>query len=174
MLPGIVALLLVVQSNPSSLQSFIIERARVGPVSIGADAHSIYSQFRDRARLIDLKLEGQLSPALEIRLSASQLFPSIVAEIAPAANRLLVSRIHVFDPSLRLADGIGIGSTYGDLRSRYKIDWVGSGESAIYARVEQLAISFQLDTSGLAGLSSIRDPEKVPGNVRIVSLMLTR
>ena len=173
MLTRILALLLVMQSAPSSRQAFVVERARVGSVSIGADAVSLYSEFGDRARLIDLKLEGHLSPALEIRLFGSQFTPSIIAEIAPAANRLVVSRIHVLDPSLRTADGIGIGSTYGELRSRYKIDWVGSGEGAVYARVEQLAISFQLDTSGAAGLLSIRDPEKVPVDVRIVSLMLT-
>jgi hypothetical protein len=170
----ILALLLAMQSALSSQQSFVVERARVGPVSIDADADSIYNEFRDRARLIDLRLEGHLSPALEIRLFGSQLAPSIIAEIAPAGNRLVVSRIHVIDPSLRTADGIGVGSTYGELRSRYRVDWVGSGEGAVYARVEQLAISFRLDTSGPAPLSSIRDPERVPVDVRIVSLMLTR
>jgi hypothetical protein len=174
MLPSILALLLIMQSAPSSRQSFVVERARVGSVSIGADADTIYGEFGDRARLIDLKLEGHLSPALEIRLFGSQLVPSIIAEVAPTANRLVVSRIHVLDPSLRTADGIGVGSTYGELRSRYKVDWVGSGEGAVIARVEQLAISFQLDTSGSTALSSIRDPEKVPVDVRIVSLMLTR
>ena len=154
--------------------SLVVERARVGPVSIGAAADSICSEFRDRARLIDLKLEGHLTPALEIKLFGSQLVGSIVAEIAPANSRLVVTRIHVIDPSLRTKEGIGVGSTYQELRSRYKVDWVGSGEGSFFARVEGLAISFQLDTSGPVALWSIRDPDRIPNGTRIVSMMLTR
>jgi hypothetical protein len=158
----------------SPQQSFVVERARVGPVSIGGTADSIYREFGDRARLIDLKLEGHLSPAIEIKLFESQLVASIIAEIGPANNQLVVTRIHVVDPSLRTRDGIGVGSTYGELRSRHQVDWVGSGEGKVFARVEKLAISVELDASGPMALSSIRDPEKVPAGVRIVSLMLTR
>ena len=39
---------------------------------------------------------------------------------------------------------------------------------------EPPGISFQLDTSGPMRLSSIRDPSKVPAEVRIVSMLLTR
>lgn len=154
--------------------AMVVERSRAGPVSIGASAEAIYGQFGDRARLIDLKLEGHLSPALEIKLFGSQLVPSVVAEIGAADNKLVVTRIHVVDPSLRTKEGIGVGSTYGDLRSRYPVEWVGSGEGRVVARVETLGISFQLDTSGPVPLWSIRDPGQVPKDVRIVSLMLTR
>ena len=167
-------ILMTLQSASAFQQSFVVERARVGPVSIGAAADSIYSEFRDRIRLIDFELEGHLSPALEIKLFGSQLVASIIAEIAPANNRLVVTRIHMLDPSLRTRAGIGVGSTFGELRSQYKINWVGSGEGAVVARVEDLAISFQLDTSGPVSLWSIRDPEQVPAGVRIVSMMLTR
>jgi hypothetical protein len=170
------ALALFVALQPASppQQSWVVERARVGPVSIGAAADSIYSTFRDRARLIDLKLEGHLSPALEIKLFGSQLAASLVAEIGPASDRLVVTRIHVLDPTLRTKDGIGVGSTFEELRSRYRIDWVGSGEGSVFARVQELGASFQLDTSGPVNLSSIRDPQQVPATVRIVSIMLNR
>lgn len=174
MLSTVLALFVALQPSSPLQQSFVIERAWVGPVSIGAAADSIYGEFGDRARLIDLKLEGHLSPALEIKLFGSQLVASMIAEIAPANNRLVVTRIHVLDPGLRTRDGIGVGSTYGELRSRHHIDWVGSGEGSVFARVEELAISFQLDTSGPWALWSIRDPAQVPAGVRIVSMMLTR
>jgi hypothetical protein len=73
MLAIVLALLVALQSPASSEQRWVVERGRVGPVLIGAAAESIYSHFGDRARLIDLKLEGHLSPALEIRLFGSQL-----------------------------------------------------------------------------------------------------
>ena len=87
--------------------------------------------------------------------------------LAPAQDVAVVERA-------RTKDGIGVGSTYEELRSRYSVDWVGSGEGGFFARVETLGISFQLDTSGRAALSSLRDPRQVPKHVRVVSLMLTR
>ena len=58
--------------------------------------------------------------------------------------------------------------------TRYAIDWVGSGEGAFIARVEALGISFELETSGPKPLWSIRDPNEVPKDVRVVGMMLTR
>jgi hypothetical protein len=107
----LLALIVAPQPASSLQQSFVVERGRVGPVAIGATADSIYNTFRDRVRLVDLKLEGHLSPALEIKLYTSQLTPSVIAEIGPGDAGLVVTRIHVLDPTLRTAEGIGIGST---------------------------------------------------------------
>jgi len=152
----------------------VVERGRVGPVAISAAAETVYREFRDRARLIDLKLEGHLSPALEIRWFGSQPGASLIAEILPSNNELVVSRIRVLDSRLRTKEGIGIGSTYGELRSRYSVDWVASGEGDFLARVEALGLSFTLDTSGLPAGRTIRDPALVPGTVRIIAMLLTR
>jgi len=74
----------------------------------------------------------------------------------------------------RTKEGIGIGSTFGELGSKYTIDWIGSGEGSVFARVETLAISFELDNTGPTRLSAVRDPAKVPLDVRIVGMLLTR
>lgn len=162
------------QLATSAEPPFVVERSRVGPVAIGATAQSLYEAFRDRARLVDLKLEGMLSPALELRLYGARLAPSIIAEISPVGGQQVVTRIHVFDPSLRTKEGIGVGSTYGELRARYAVDWVAWGESSFIARVESQGMSFELDPYGPQPLWSIRDQDKVPNDVRIVSIMLTR
>jgi hypothetical protein len=174
MLLPILALLVALQPTAQLERNLVVERGRAGPVAIGAIAESVYGEFRDRAKLIDLQLEGHLSPALELKLFDAQLLASIIAEIGPTSNGLVVTRIHVLDPSLRTKAGIGVGSTYAELRSAYRVDSVGSGEGSFFARVEELAISFQLDTSGRVPLWSIRDPEQVPNGVRIVSMMLTK
>ena len=156
------------------LDAVVVERGRVGTVAIGTFAETVYQEFGDRARLIDLKLEGHLSPALEIKLSGSQTGASLIAEIVPSNNRLVVSRINVLDARLRTKQGIGIGSTYADLRSAYSIDRVGSGEGNFFARVDALAMSFQLDLSGLPGTQVTRDPARVPNEARVVGILLTR
>jgi hypothetical protein len=167
-------MVIALQSAPAPPEGMVVERGRVGPISIGATAESVYDKFGSRARLVDLTLEGMLSPALEVKLFGSQLVGSIIAEIGPANNRLVVTRIHVVDPGLRTKGGVGVGSTYEELRSRYSVDWVGSGEGTFVARVETLGMSFQLDTSGPKPLWAVRDPHQVPKDVRVVGIMLTR
>jgi hypothetical protein len=168
MLIATLTVLLAVQNLP------LVERARVGPVSIGAAAEPIAREFGDRARLIDMHLEGQFSPAFEIRLFGAQAGASLIAEISPSNNQLVVTRIRVLDPRLRTKEGIGIGSTYADLRSRYSVDWVASGEGDFFARVESLGISFMLDMSGEQKARTGRNAALVPGDVRVVGMLLTR
>ena len=168
------ALFVTLQAAAPQQETLVVERGRAGSVAIGATADSVYSEFRERAKLVDLRLEGHLSPALELKRSGAQLVPSIIAEIGPSGNGLVVTRVNVLDPSFRTKAGIGVGSTYAELRAAYKIDWVGSGEGNFFARVEELGISFQLDTSGQVPLWSIRDPARVPPGVRITSMLLTR
>jgi hypothetical protein len=154
---------------------WLVERGRVGPVSIGASAHTVYEQFRDdRVKLVDLRYEGMLSPALELKRFGQTAAPSLIAELAVMRNQLVVYRIQVVDAAIRTKEGIGIGSTFADLRSRYQVDSVGSGEGNVFARVETLGTSFQLDTTGTVPLWSIRDTSKVPGTVRIVSMLVTQ
>jgi len=165
------AILLALLAPQPPQNALTVERARAGPVAIGAVAEDVYREFG--ARLMDLKLEGYLTPALEISLPGSER-PSLIAEIGASDDTLVVTRIRVLDPRLRTKEGIGIGSTYADLRSRYRIAWVGSGEEDFVARAEPLGISFMLDVSGQQGLRSVRDPERIPDNVRVIGLFLTR
>lgn len=157
---------------PPLVQTWVVERGRVGQVAIGDTAESLVEEFDDRARLVDLRLEGQFSPALELKLVGAQLAPSLVAEIGPSKGTFVVSRIHVLDPAIRTKANVGVGSTYAELRAAYPIEWVGAGETGFFARVEALAISFELDVR--SQVPQIRDPGQVPGSTRVVRMMLTR
>ncbi len=164
----------VIQATQSNPDVWLVERGRVGPIALGASAHAVYEQFRTRVKLVDLQLEGMLSPALEVRRFGQQTTPSLIAELGAVGNDLVVTRIQVVDPALRTKDGIGIGSTFAELRAKYTVDWIGSGEGSVFARVEALGISFQLDQTGQKDLWKIREPSKVPGEVRISSMLVTR
>lgn len=174
MLSAIIAVFVVLQSTVALDEALVVERGRAGSVTIGATAESVYKEFGDRAKLVDLRLEGHLSPALELKRFGAQLVPSIIAEIGASPAGLVVTRLNVIDPGFKTRARIGVGATYAALRSAYSIAWVGSGEGGYFARVEELGISFQLDTSGPVQLWSIRDPARIPPDTRIMGMLLTR
>jgi hypothetical protein len=168
MLLGLSAALTLASSQSTTP---IVERGRVGSIAIGAPAESVRREFGERVRLVDLNLEGMLSPAFEVKLATAQIGPSLVVEINPVNSRLVVTRINVVDPTLRTKEGIGVGSTFAELRARYAVDWVGSGEGSFFARVEAIGMSFRLDVP--PGWPRTLNPRDVPPGTRIVSILLT-
>ena len=69
-------LLAPVGATAAQPSTIVIRKHQAGPVSLGASAQAIYAAFRGRSRFIDLALEGQLSPALELT------FPETRAAVA--------------------------------------------------------------------------------------------
>ena len=65
--------------------------------------------------------------------------------------------------------------TVSDLRAAYRVSWVSPGEGRVYMRVEELGASFELDQSGPRApqLALIKDPAAVPGDVKIIGILLT-
>ena len=80
----VLVLFVILQAAAPQQETLVVERGRAGSVAIGATADSVYSEFRERAKLVDLRLEGHLSPALELKRFGAQLVPSIIAEIGPS------------------------------------------------------------------------------------------
>lgn len=177
LLPVLLASVLVFPHQTFSAQrSPVIRKHEVGPVSLGTSAQVVYSMFRGRSRLVDLALEGHLTPALELSFPETGVEGGVLAELVPRENDLVVWRIAVTNPNVRTEKGIGIGSSVDELRAHYAITGVGSGEGRVFIRVDELSASFELDRSGAGGdrLWQIREPNHVPGRTKIASILLTR
>ena len=153
-----------------------IERFQVGQVVIGKPAEDVYEAFpAERRRLVDLGLEGQLSPALEFTFPGTTRTNGVVAELE-CQRGLMVSRIFVRDPAFRTAKGVGVGSSVGELRAAYRLDSVVSGEGTVGIRVEELSATFEIDQTGPGGdrFWRLRTAETIPASVKIIAVLLTK
>jgi hypothetical protein len=140
--------------------AFLLESGKAGSFEVGATADEIYSLAgRDNVRLVPLFKEGMFEPALEVQLTGSSTRPSMVARIRewPCAQ-FSVWGLEVRDRRFRTREGIGIGSTLGELRRHYKVEMGGieSGNSSAIVP-SMMNISFVLDAIDAPGdLSKVK------------------
>ena len=129
-------------------KDFLIEPGKAGGFEVGMPVDEIYQLFgRDNVRLVDLFAEGMFVPALEVRVPGSKVQPSITAEIREwPCTRFSIWRMSVHDPRFRTREGLGVGSTLGELRQHYRVE-VLTGEGSIVAFVPSMNLSFILDAA---------------------------
>ena len=121
---------------------FTLARGRVGRLTIGMTVDDVIALFGDqRVKQVDLQLEGMPTPALEIRLgNVSAAKASLVAElVSPTDNRIW--RVKVFDRRFATSDGLGIGSTLGQILARHSVR-MGVGEGSVGAIADDLQMTF--------------------------------
>lgn len=126
--------------------TFLLESGKAGPFEVGATVEEIYNLVgRDHVRLVNLFNEGIFTPALAIQAPGSNTEPTIVAHIRewPCAQ-FSVWGIEVQDRRFGTREGLGIGSTLGELRRHYKVKMMrGEGDEIAFAPTMNL--SFALD-----------------------------
>jgi hypothetical protein len=161
-------------SSSRTNDAFILSRGEAGSVKTGMTIDQLYSIVgRGRTRLVDEQLEGLFSPAIEIYLTDRQRDrPSLVAEVVGRGSGFVVGRITVYDPRFKTSKGIGVGSTLGEIRRNYKVNFIGFGEGPLVARVEQLGMSFALDARPPAKWYKSQDAKLIPNNARVIFVFL--
>jgi len=139
---------------PAQSAEWQLTPTRAGKIILGMTIDSLHDAVgRENVRLVDLMLEGQFSPALQVYQPFQPGSPLAIAEIVGTCG-FRVSRISAVSPLLRTADGLGVGSTIGEVRKRYPAARIGRGEGSVLI-VEPLQMSFSTVNDTFADSSRV-------------------
>jgi hypothetical protein len=167
----------IAQENRSS-DNFLLDRHKAGYLEIGMDVDSVYNIYGlDNIKIVDLQSEGAFSPAIRIFMNGGPDSSASLVAVIECQNKFewLIHSIGVYDNRFRTKEGIGAGSTLGDLRKTYKVNWIDFGEGPLMAGVEDIEMSFRLDIA-FEDIPSewfkSRDPGLIPDSVKVKSVGL--
>lgn len=167
--------LLLSAYGQSSGCGYLLSKGKAGPISSGMTVDELYAKVgRTNTKLVDLQLEGFFSPAIELYLNPNQRTkPSLVAEITGQYSTFRIDRVTINDPRFKTVNGIGIGSTLGEIRHNYKVDWIGFCEGPLCARVEQLGMTFALDFAHPPRKwYKTNNPALIPNSAKVVWILV--
>ncbi|MBN1626925.1 MAG: hypothetical protein JW944_10410, partial [Deltaproteobacteria bacterium] len=153
---------------------------KAGDIEIGMQVEEVYQIVgNDNTKLTDLFREDMFEPVMEIYYEGIQSSrkPSLVAEISPPGpliHTYTIGRINVYDQKFSTKEGIGVGSTLGDLKKLYKVDQIGYGEGTVYALVESLCMSFELPSKwyGVRNPDGTAGPNLIPDTEKIIAVLI--
>jgi hypothetical protein len=154
---------------------FLLTKQRVGAVVIGMtidDLHAIHKP--SSTRLVAHYPEGMFTPMLEVYLegATNKSIASLLIGIDKNSD-WIVGNITVNDARFRTDKGIGVGSTLGAIRKAYAVKSIGFGEGPLYANVEEINMSFELDiTNPPDEWYKTHDQRLIPDGAKVVSVSL--
>ena len=153
--------------------SFLLSKNKAGEIEIGMTIDALHKKYEPRLTKLTAQYpEGMFSPVLEIYLNGKlqNVEPSITVAIDKEKD-WIVGGIRVKDKRFKTSKGIGIGATLGEIRKTYKVNWIDFGEGSLFANVEDLGISFELDFSNPSDKwYQTRNQSLIPDSVRVVSI----
>jgi hypothetical protein len=156
---------------------YLLEKNRAGQVELGMTIDELHTRYEPSStKLVATYVEGMFAPVLELysRGAAKKGRPPLVIAI-DKDREWVVGGIQVNDARFRTAKGIGVGSTLGDIRKAYAVKWIDFGEGPLYANVDELSMSFELDLAQPPSeWYKTKDQRLIPDRAKVVSVNLYR
>lgn len=91
-------------------EQLVLTKSSVAGIGIGSSVEELYSVFgKENTTLKDLYLEGTFSPVIEVKT------PKMLCELECSD----IWRITLFDAVIRTEKGIGVGSTFAEVKAAY-------------------------------------------------------
>jgi hypothetical protein len=135
---------------------FVLDEGRVGEIRLGMSVDQVAALVGQEWLTLRATFpEGMFQPVLDIASPWVESGPALSARISTSRNcfGFFVGPTRVFDPRFETAEGVGPGSTLGDLRRAYGADALrlsqgGEEGSPPLARLERLGLAFLLNGAG--------------------------
>lgn len=156
-------------TDPANL---VLGKGQAGSVRIGMPIAEMRSQVPTGWQIRDttLQLEGQQYTAYVLSNPESP-HGMLVEQICEPNCQ--VWRISIRDTNYRTAQGIGVGSKYGEVVQQHPIDYTSLGEAGFVAVSEKSGMSFILDSSQLDQNSLHKlKPDQIPANTLVRSILI--
>jgi hypothetical protein len=156
---------------------FLLTKQRAGAVVIGMTIGDLHAMHKPSStKLVAHYPEGMFTPLLEVYLEGdtNKSIPSLLIEIDKNSD-WIVGNIKVNDARFRTDKAVGVGSTLGAVRKAYAVKSIAFGEGPLYANVEAINMSFELDiTNPPNEWYKTRDQRLIPDSAKVVSVILYR
>lgn len=155
------------------LQKFRLVPSQAGLARIGMTVDELNASV-PAAMLVEKEVnrEGQLYTVYEILNDTYSQETGLVAE--PLCDpECRIYRIEVRDRKYQTEEGIGIGSTYGQVRQTLPIAYASAAEGNLVAVSEEAGMSFLLDQTAFSGeeLRNIQK-ENIPDSTLVTGILL--
>lgn len=154
--------------------AFAVEKGRAGNIRIGMPIDQVRQKVDTKMEVKDttLNLEGQQSTAYLLRPEGHEKGLLIEQLCEPDCK---VWRISVQSQDYKTAKGIGVGSTYDEVKQAYPISNISLAEGNLVAVSEEAGMSFELEDTQLPQDSNKKgkyNPANIPATTTVKRIML--
>jgi hypothetical protein len=129
-------------------ESFVLERGRAGQFEIGMTVDELYKVAgREQVRPATSHRGAESRPAMDVRIPGFTAGPALRVSLDRICSSPAAWWIEVHDPRFRTKNGLGVGSTLGDLRRMYpnaKVVGIDTDDGA-HVAINELGLWFELE-----------------------------
>lgn len=155
-------------------REFAVAPGQAGEVKLGMTAEGIRSAYAGSRVLTDeIYTAGVKHPVFTIYLN-NQTSPALSVNIGNTAEKTATS-IEILDGTFKTTQGIGVGSTLGDLRRRYTVANITYEDGSFWATVPDAKLRFEIKlTAEVAGTDWLNgaNTAQLPDNLPIQRIIL--